>query len=527
MVLRGGDGTHPTGRRLAAMSASRGMRSTGFPAATAAVVGFFAAAVLPRATWPLIDGDVWWHIRAGDDVLHTGRIPNADTWSIVGAGRSWTSQDWLANVFLALGNGMGEWGRTALSFLFGGFTVLAFWILWRTISLRLPSVGWLSRVVWLSVGLLLAGPVMGVRVQVLDLLLATAVLWVLWRYQVDPRRRWLVALPALAALWANLHAGWVLLFLLGGAVLVGEIVDRALRRDPAGRPPMAWGQIRGLAVGLGASVAALALNPNGLALFTYPFDTVRITALNRYVMEWFPADLGSIFGWLLLGFVVVGILPIFIFARHRLRTSDALILVGLTVMAWRAIRFLLIVGPIGGAIVAVVLSPVLADSRVGRSTSGVLARLAQPVRGRRATINAGIAATLLVLGVGVALVRVSPPAQAAEISRVLPVEAVAWLEKHPQGTRIFNRYEWGGYIGQHRPQQLVFMDGRADVYGDRLLRMYVSIIGPEGDPQVLFDRYGIDYAVFPPGTPLAGWFDASAAWKRVYLDETAAIWVRR
>jgi hypothetical protein len=23
--------------------------------------------------------------------------------------------------------------------------------------------------------------------------------------------------------------------------------------------------------------------------------------LSRYVMEWFPADLGSIFGWLLLG----------------------------------------------------------------------------------------------------------------------------------------------------------------------------------------------------------------------------------
>jgi len=33
--------------------------------------------------------------------------------------------------------------------------------------------------------------------------------------------------------------------------------------------------------------------------------------------------------------------------------------------------------------------------------------------------------------------------------------------------------------------------------------------------------------VFPPDTPLAEWFDASATWKQVYLDGTAAVWVRR
>jgi hypothetical protein len=509
------------------MSAPPRPRSGGVPAAAAAIIGFFFAAVLPRATWPLIDGDVWWHIRAGEEVLRTGQIPDVDTWSIVGAGLPWTSQDWLANVILALGNGMGDWGRTALSFLFGALTVLAFWILWKAIAIRLPSVGWASRVIWLSVGLLLAGPVMGVRVQVLDLLLATAVVWVLWRYLVDTRRRWLVALPLIAALWANLHAGWVLLFLLGGAVVVGELVDRALHREPGGQPPLTWGALRDLALALVASAAALALNPNGLALYSYPFDTVGITALNRYVMEWFPADLGSIFGWLLLGFVVVGILPAFLFARRRLRTVDALIMIGLTVMAWQAIRFLLIVGPIGGAVVAVVVSPAISESRFGQAIAPILARLARPYGGRRGAVNAGIAVVLLVLGIGVALLRTNPSAQEAEIARGLPADAVAWMDEHDPGTRIFNRYEWGGYIGQHRPDQPIFMDGRADVYGDELLKMYVGIIGLHDDPQVTFDRYRIDHAVFPPDTPLAEWFDASAAWERVYLDETAAVWVRR
>jgi hypothetical protein len=92
-----------------------GVSPSGVAAATAAVIGFFVAAVFPRATWPLIDGDVWWHIRAGEEVLQTGSVPRTDTWSIVGQGMRWISQDWLSNVLLALGYRLGELGPTVLS----------------------------------------------------------------------------------------------------------------------------------------------------------------------------------------------------------------------------------------------------------------------------------------------------------------------------------------------------------------------------------------------------------------------------
>ena len=496
-------------------------------AATAAVVGFFMAAVLPRATWPLIDGDVWWHIRAGEEILRTGAVPRQDSWSIVALGREWTSQDWLANVLLAAGNSLGEWGRTGLSFLFGALTVLAFWILWRAIALREPTIGWASRIIWLSAGLALAGPVMGVRVQVLDLLLATVVVWACWRYLMHPRRLWLAVLPLVTVLWANVHAGWVLLFLIGGAMVVGEAVDRLLSRQLHGRPPLSWPQIRDLFLALLVSAAALVINPNGIDLYGYPFYTLGITALNRYVMEWFPASLDTLFGQLLAAFVVLGVVPALIFGRRRLRMADALLLIGLTLMAYRAIRFLLILGPIGAAIVAVVLSPVIAQTRFGQRFGATLARRARPRGGAPGLINAFLVVLLVALGVGIALFRVSPAAQASEISRVLPSGAVAWMEQHDPGHRIFNRYEWGGYIGQHRPDQPIFMDGRADVYGNDLLRMYVGVIGLEGDPQQTFDRYDIDYVVYPPDLGLSRWLNASPEWQRVYEDETAAIWVRR
>jgi hypothetical protein len=503
----------------------------GVAAALPAVLGFFLAAVLPRATWPLIDGDVWWHIRAGQEVLQTGAVPNVDTWSIVAPGARWISQDWLSNVILAIGHDIGPWGQTGLSFLFGLITVAAFWLLWRATAIRVRSIGWVSRIVWLSVGLVIGGPVMGVRVQVFDLLMTTAVLWLLWAYLANPRRRYLVGLPVVAAIWANLHAGWLLLFLLGGAVLVGEATDRLLGRrlEPA---PLGWAQIRDLAIALVVSAGALAINPNGVGLYDYPFYTVGITSLSRYVMEWFPASLGTLFGWLLAGFVVLGALPAFILGWRRMRAADALILVGVTVMGYQAIRFLLITGPIGGAIVCVVLAPVISQSRLGRSLAPTLRRLSTPRTGGFAVVNLALAALLVLLGTGVALYRVNPAAQATEIARVLPADAVKWIQQQRKAspgefTRVFNRYEWGGYLGEQIPSLPIFMDGRADVYGDALLRQYVSVIGLSVDPQTIFDKYRIDYVLFPPGTALAGWLDASGGWKRVYEDATAAVWVRR
>ena len=137
-------------------------------------------------------------------------------------------------------------------------------------------------------------------------------------------------LPVIAVAWANLHAGWLLMFLIGGAVMVGEAVDRQLRRSPAGRPELSWTQLRNLVVALVASGAGLALNPNGVHLYSYPFETVGITALNRYMLEWFPASLATLFGQLLLAFVLLAVLPTLVFGRRNLRIADGLVLVGLT-----------------------------------------------------------------------------------------------------------------------------------------------------------------------------------------------------
>ena len=495
------------------------------PMSGVAVTAFFFLVALPRPAIPLIDGDVWWHIRAGEQVLRTGAVPRVDTWSIVGAGMPWTSQDWLSNVGVALGHRLGDLGPTTLSVGFSLLVVAALLLLWRGIGLRDPRAAWLARIVWLAAGLTVAGPVVGVRVQVVDLPLAAASLVVAWAYLGHRRPLILACLPVIAVAWANLHAGWPLLFLLVGAVGIGEALDRLARRavEPE---PLGWGHLGWLGVALLVSAVGIALNPNGVDLYAYPIETSSIAAHRDFLAEWAPPDIGSFPGQVLAGFLLLGVLPTLVLAWRRLRTGDLLILVGMTIMAVSSARFLLVAGPIASAVVAIGLAPWLSSTRVGRALGPTLERMARGPTRTGASINLALATMLAVAGLAVTVARVSPAAQEQAIAEHMPVAAVDWIVANDPGDRPFNTYSWGGYLGLRRTDTPVYIDGRSDIYGDGPIRAYADAISLRTDPSSLLDEHAIDHVIFNTDHAFADWLDDQAEWRRAYSDPMASVWVR-
>lgn len=493
----------------------------GIPASWIAITAFFGLVALPRPAIPLIDGDVYWHIRAGETVLDTGRVPTTDTWSIVGEGMRWTSQDWLSNVLLALGWRLGDIGPTVLSFGYALLVVVALTLLWWAYGRRHPAAGWLGRIVWLAAGLIVAGPVLGVRVQVVDLTLAAAVIACLWAFEADRRLRWLLALPLITVLWANLHAGWPLVFLLGGAVVVGEGVDRLLRRGS----PLPWRDIGRLAAALAACVPAIALNPNGLDLYLYPLRTSSIAAHRDFVSEWQPPDPGTFIGQVFIVFTVVFVLPALMIGRRRLRAADLFTMLGLTVMIALGARFLL-VAPIIAATAGLALEPALAATGAGRRMGPMLGRLGRPRRSEAYSLVNGVLVMLAITaGIVVTWARTSPATQADMIDDHMPVAAVDWILANDPGDRPFNQYSWGGYLGLRVPEDPVYIDGRSDIYGDEPIREYADAVTLRTDPAAVLDARDIDYVLFPLDQPLAEWLD-DAGWRRAYEDDLAGIWIR-
>lgn len=497
----------------------------GVPASWVAISAFFALVALPRSAVPLIDGDVYWHIRAGLEVLDTGRVPRYDHWSIVGDGMRWLSQDWLSNVLLGLGWRLGEIGPTVLSISWALLVVVSLAFLWWAVGLRRPNAGWLGRIVWLTFGVIVAGPVLGVRVQVVDLTLTGAVVACLWGYLARGRRVWLTGLPLISLLWANAHAGWPLLFLLGGAVVVGEATDRLLGRRAPDRV-LDWPALFWLSGALAVSAVLIAINPNGLALYAYPLDTSSIAAHRDFISEWQSPDPGTFIGQAFIAFVAIVVVPALWVARRTMRMADALVIVGLTAMIIIGARFLLL-APIIAIAAGISLGPALASSRLGRRFEGVLRRLDTPRQSAKFTIvNALLIAVVVLAGSGVTWARVSPAAQAKLLVEHMPVAAVNWILANDPGSRPFNQYSWGGYLGLLRPETPIYIDGRSDIYGDEPIRAYADAVTLRTDPTRLLDEYAIDHVLFAVGQPFAGWLDGEPTWRRVFADDLAAVWVR-
>jgi hypothetical protein len=107
-----------------------------------------------------------------------------------------------------------------------------------------------------------------------------------------------------------------------------------------------------------------------------------------------------------------------------------------------------------------------------------------------------------------------------------PVQAVEWLETHPQDGEMFNPFDWGGYLSLTLwPEKRVFIDSQGDVYGEEFIREYEQIITLKPDWETLLEKYNVSWALVPQEWPLAIEMEMKG-WHEIYRDQTAVVLVR-
>ena len=109
---------------------------------------------------------------------------------------------------------------------------------------------------------------------------------------------------------------------------------------------------------------------------------------------------------------------------------------------------------------------------------------------------------------------------------IAPVAAVEAARRAGLDGPVFNSVRFGGYL------MFVgiptFVDGRADLFGDKFLERYVTASSAVGDllPGLL-DRYGVGWTLLEPASPAATLLDHLPGWQRVYADRYAVIHRRK
>jgi hypothetical protein len=324
--------------------------------------------------------------------------------------------------------------------------------------------------------------------------------------------------------WVNMHAGFALGLALVALMGAGVALDESLEQGAAPLRRI-WRRVRPLCGVFVACVAVVPLNPSGFRLFSYPFETINSHAMQKYIAEWLSPDFHQPYAHALalLLFATFAALAV---SPKRARPGELLLLcvsAYAALRAWRNIPFF--------ALVAV---PVLAEHAWSLIQSRGWTRRSTPKKkdtGRGATVQVVMNAALLVLlPLGLCAARVVSVARSQPSVEVekYPAAAVEFLRARGDAGRVFNAYGWGGYlIWKLYPERLVFIDGRADVYGDAMLEEYLSAENGEQTWRATLDARGIRTVLIHPDTALASLLREDAGWSKVYEDKQAVIFSRK
>jgi hypothetical protein len=447
----------------------------------------------------LADPDAWWHLATGRYIVTHRRLPVPDpfayTTSIVppanpaeaSTERFNLTHEWLAQATWYGIQAVGGFGAVVLwkALLLGCMCGLTGWVAWR----RTQSPLW-------GIAAALAAASLAVefahdRPSILTYVFTALFIAVF----EDWRRLWI--LPPLAIVWANCHGG----FFLGWVVCGAYAIEAILKRAP---------DLRRVVLISGLTVLLSGVNPNGFGALATVIR-YRESPLQATLIEWSRADLwGPPYAFDLLLYAAAICLAL---SWKRVRLSDWILFAAFGVASLMAFRNELLMG---------LLAPILI------ATYFPATRLKLPVRAMEYVAITCLAAALVWGTVRGAFFQL----RAAEWR--YPQGAARFLRDNVPGARVFNTYEYGGYlIWRGVP---VFIDGRA--LREAVFADYRKILGtPAGDPlrKEALARHGVNalvvnsfeynggalYALAPAMAQ-----PAESEWKLVYEDPQSLVFLR-
>jgi hypothetical protein len=438
--------------------------------------------------------DLAYHLRAGAEILATGMIPSADTWTFTVDGGRWVDQQWAAQVVLRLVEAAGGWvGLAAFRAVLVGviFGALALIGVRRGLDTRTAAV--LSLVAFA-----VAAPALALRPQLLGMVCFVAVLLLVVDRRGHPRRLWLA--PIIVAIWANLHGSFFLGPLVVGLAGLEDVHDRSS------------GARATLLVAL-ACVVAACLTPFGPLVWVYAAGLSTNPSVTAQITEWQPTSLRDVPGMLFFASVLAVIVLI---ARSGRRLSwptlawlGAFFVVGAYAQRGVAWWPLAAVTAIAGTLVPPFPGSPRAETPTMRRVNAVL-----------------VGVLLLACVVALPIFRPTVAGSGVPADLVAPAPAgitASLRELARPGDHIFNPQSWGSWLEYALPEQLVAVDSRIEIFPADVWARYEAVADGVGDWKAQLAQWRVDVVVtMAADTALADRLRA-AGWQEVYRDADGAV----
>ena len=445
-----------------------------------------------------IDGDLGRHITIGNYILQNLKIPLQDLFSHTMTGQPLIPHEWLAQVSFSIANKlMGLQGvvlltSTVIALTFtltyqemrrqNIYRILAFFLTF--LAAFAASLHWLTR-------------------PHIFTFLFTA----LWAYLLENEKSKFWFFPLIMLVWVNTHGAFIAGFVILGGHAAGWLWEYIQKQA-------SWERLKKLGLIGGLSFAVTFINPAGWKLWNTSVGYLGNRYLVDHTVEYQSPNFHEPGTWPFLLLMVLGILALGL--GGRMRAHQAVLFAGWSAMSLYSARNI--------PLFAVVTTPY-----IGLAVQGILERsyLFQKVEERIANMDGNLRGFLIPSAVFMLFMVVFPPIpnSANQFSpKVFPVEAVNWLQTHPQEGEMFNHFSWGGYLLYRMwPEKKVFIDGQTDFYGEALTREYAEVINLENGWKDTLQKYNVSWAILPANQPLERALQDNLKWIVLYQDDTAVI----
>jgi hypothetical protein len=453
---------------------------------------------------PIIDPDLWWHLRTGDWILQHRAVPWIDEFSSYGHGRLWIAYSWLFEVILS--------GLYRAFGLFGPLVYVTVLSLAITLALHRFIMHFERRITrsaaLTALGLAAMSSTLVPRSFLFSILFYIVVLHVVFIVRESKSARPLLVLPPLFALWANLHVLFVYGLLALGFAIAESLIYRFFPGQELDAAPRS-APLAPLVLATLASGAATLLTPYHFHLHWSIIDLARQAGIYDWVIDVMAMDFRQRAHWFVLALTLGAA---FLCGRQRrVEPFPVLLIVSGAFFAFRARRDVWVV-------------VVAALAMVAQYSPGRTRREGGLTRRSMCAAAIGIAAAF----VGTALYRdISPRAFEAVLAKEYPAAAAQVVEARGYTGPLFNNYNWGGYLIWRLPQLPVIMDGRSNLHGDDRIRR--SIATWRGSPAWASDPElaASNLVIAPIDVALTSLLRRDRRFELVYEDQVAAVFVAR
>ncbi|CAN5806793.1 hypothetical protein BH20CHL4_BH20CHL4_07140 [soil metagenome] len=429
-------------------------------------------------------------------------MPTPDPWLFTYDGE-FVAHEWLGGVFLSVTDRIGDYPAGIVATWV--IAVAGFWIL--VAAMRVYGLSWractLFSVVWM--GVFLRDGVFAVRPQMWTFSFFALLFLFIALYETG---RWnqLWVLPPLFLIWFNAHLSAV----IGIAILGVFGLDQLIRRKA----------VRHLIIVGVLCLAGMVVNPYGLeyleVILRYPN---RPEIWNDRIFEWQAPDFSQRHNWPFALAIPMVIPAVWQLLRGRVWPSTMVIF--FLYHALTSVRFVTIY---------VMLCMVFAGGLLWqhRRDCPMAWQPVPAVQLRRGWLLAVPAAVSTALVLWVALTYDNSQFRRDPVAWGYPVDAATIYQEQLSDRRLFNTYDWGGYLlNRFNGYPEIYIDGRSEVYPSSLLERYFYIVDGNTGWDAMLNEDGVDVIMIRPidglNRPLADHPD----WELVFQDRYSNMYVRR